>query len=69
MNKTKTKGDYVIEHMLSEGWPMLLSTYLNLNYGDVSSLGDVGPEDRVIIEELLSEGTLKILVPGSALEQ
>jgi hypothetical protein len=65
----KTKGDYVIEHMLSEGWPMLLSTYLNLTYGDVSGLGEVGPEDRVEIEDLLAHGTLKILTPGSALEQ
>jgi hypothetical protein len=56
--------------MQSHGLPMLLSTYLELAYmGDIGSLDEVGEEDRAEIDDLLTDGTLKVLTTGSGRKQ
>jgi len=53
--------DFTLEYMIEEGIPLTVENYLGIAYmGDVESLDDLGPEDRVEIEELLAQARLGV---------
>ena len=49
----------VLEMMKKCGIPLTVKHYLSLAYfGDITGLDQVGPEDRVEIDELIEDGIL-----------
>jgi hypothetical protein len=51
--------DAVLDYMLKKKIVLTVEKYLELAYmGDISSLDEVGPEDRAEIEQLIEDGVL-----------
>jgi hypothetical protein len=55
--------NHVIEFMLANGKPMLLSVYLEID--GVSGFDKLSTEERLEIEELLADGTLRLETTGT----
>ena len=61
--------DCTLSWMREHHIPPTLSNYLSLAYmGDVENLDDVGPEDRVQIDELLATGELGVETADGKIE-
>jgi len=49
----------VVSYMIAKRIPLTLSNYLSIAYlGDVSSLEDLGPEDRAEVDDMREDGIL-----------
>jgi hypothetical protein len=58
MNKPDLPFDYTLRYIYDKGILPTVRNYLSINYGDITSLKQVGPEDFAEIDSLIEDGFL-----------